>query len=197
MNENNEYLKMQRSQLAKVFEYLKMREKKNTQKEIAARTGVDEIYLSHLKSGVIKYIPNEFLINLNTAFNINPAYIRLESEFILDVTGTKLEHFEKFADSWDVVEKDSDRYLHFTMDRNFYDFLLEVEKARLATDEGISSLDTEIKNLKELYSGSPNPEEFVLIPKNNFIEIVQESVYDHKKLSEVIDLLECKNYLDE
>jgi transcriptional regulator with XRE-family HTH domain len=195
MSKNELNLDEQRERLAKVFTYLK--EHGNSQRDIADATDVDETFLSHLKSGKIKYIPDDFLNKLLTAYNISPRYIRLESEYILDITGTKLSNFEVFVDFWDVVEKGTDKYLHFSMDRNFYDFLLEVDKARLATDEGISSLDVEINNLKELYSGVPIPEEFVLIPRNNFIEIVQEAKEYHKKLNDVINLIEYSNYIKE
>ena len=195
MNKNDSDLIKQRKRLSNVLEYLK--KKGYSQKDIANATDVDETGLSHLKSGKIKYINNDFLDKLHKAYKINPRYIRLDSNIMLDITGTKFSNFEAFVDSWDVVEKGSDKYLHFTIDKRFYDFLLEVDKIRSATDEGISSFDIEIENLKEIHDGVPEPEEFVLIPRNNFIEILQDAIQDHKKLDEIISLIEYSNYIKE
>lgn len=192
MNNKNEILKKQRDRLTEVLSYLK--QKGISQSSISRKLDIDETTISHLKSGKIKQIPCDFLEQLQAEYSINPSYIRLESSCMLDTTGTKFCNFEKFVDSWNVLENNSHKYLHLTIDRNFYDFLLETVDVRHATDKGISSFNAEIENLKELYSGEPVPEEFVLIPRNNFIEIIKDKKQNKKYLNEVLDLIELTSY---
>lgn len=192
MGNENDILKKQRDRLSEVLSYLK--EKGISQSNISRKLDIDETKISHFKSGKIKQIPSDFLEQLQSEYNINPNYIRLESSCMLDTTGTKFYNFEKFVDSWNVLENDLDKYLHLTIDRNFYDFLLETIDVRHATDKGISSFNAEIENLKELYSGEPLPEEFVLIPRNNFIEIIEDKKQKMKCLNEVLDLMEHTSY---
>lgn len=64
------------------------------------------------------------------------------------------------------------------------------------TAKGFSSYEQEKKALKELYESSPSPEEFVLLPRNNFIEIIEDTIKKHKQVSEVLDFLKYETYLD-
>lgn len=204
MDKNNTNLKKQRERLSKVFDYLK--ERGISQKEIADNTDVDATELSHFKSGKTKHIPNEFLDKLQQAYNINPKYIHLDSDRMIDIIGIKLCNFESFVDSWDTVDRQAfnskkgkyiEKYLHFTMDKNFYDFLIDTDNARLVTDDGFSSLSDEIKSLKEIFTGKPDLQEFVLIPRNNFISIVTDSVSSRRNFEELIDSAEYEAYLEE
>lgn len=156
----------------------------------------NETVFSHLKSGKIKNIPNDLIKALHKHYNINPNYLLLKSDSLFDTSEIKLEHFENFVDDWNIVESGEDKYLHLTLDRNFYDFLLNWFRVKeIITSEGISSHEQEKDTLKELYHSTPSPEEFVLIPRNNFIEIVSDDVKNYKQLSEVLDLLDYKSYL--
>lgn len=83
------------------------------------------------------------------------------------------------------------------MDKNFYNFLVEVDTARLAVDSGISCLSDEIENLKELFSGEPDLQEYVLLPKNNFIEILEDNIRSRKSLNEIVSFSKYESYLDE
>lgn len=190
-----DYLKEQRERLAKVFVFLK--NKGYGQKEIAAKIGSDSYEISQLKSGVRKFIPDSILNGLREHYQINPEYIRCDSDIMIDIQGTRLESLEKLVESWDTVKKGNSKYLHITMDRNFYDFVLAVDKARLASDEGISSLDTEIKALSSIFNGKPDIQEFVLLPKNNFIEYLTDSAKAEKQLDEILEFSKLQDYLDE
>lgn len=83
------------------------------------------------------------------------------------------------------------------MDRNFYDFLIDLEKAKKVTENGISCLQEETENLKEIFSGESKLQEFVLLPKNNFIEIVKDTVTKCKMFEELIDASEYEAYIEE
>lgn len=190
-----DYLKEQRDRLSKVFIFLKT--KGYEQKEIAVQIGSDSYEISQLKNGTRKYIPDYILDGLREHYQINPEYIRCNSDIMIDIQGTRLENLEKLVEDWDTVKKENNRYLHFTMDRNFYDFLLAVSKARLASDEGVSSLATEIKALSAIYNGKPDIQEFVLLPRNDFIEYLTDSKNAEKQLDEILDFSKMQDYLDE
>lgn len=204
MDKNDSILKEQRERLSKVFEYLK--KQGVSQREIAGNTDTDTVTLSHYKNGKIKYIPNTFLENMKAVYNINPRYIRLDSNCMVDIPGMKLSNFETFVDSWDVVNKTTmdsggnrivEKYLHFTMDKNFYEFLIDVDKARQVVNEGLSDLSGEIEELKEIFSGEPELREFVLVPRNFFIDMLTDLVKPYKEFEEVVDPVEYLSYIEE
>lgn len=60
----------QRKQLISVIDYLKSTG--ISQKEIAFEIGVDNVYMSHLRSGTVKYITPEVIEGLHDKYNINP-----------------------------------------------------------------------------------------------------------------------------
>ena len=204
MDKDDLYLKEQRERLSKVFEYLK--KQGISQREIADNTDTEEATLSSYKSGKIKYIPNAFLENLRRIYNITPRFIRRDSDYMIDIQGMKLSNFKSFVKSWDVIDRttmDSNgkrnvqKYLHFTMDKNFYDFLIEVDKAHQAVNEGLSDLTGEIEQLKEIFSGEPDLQEFVLVPRNNFINAVTDLIQPRKTFEELIDTSEYESYIKE
>lgn len=157
----------------------------------------DETYLSNLKSGKRKTIRPELIEGLNSKFNVNPDYLRLESDIPFDTMEIKFENFIKFVDDWNVLERANDKYLHITIDMNFYNFLIETNRAKEITDEGYSTFEKEKQDLKELHSGTPKPTEFVLIPRNFFVEIVESELQKTKYLSEVLDFSEFTSYIKE
>ncbi len=93
-------------------------------------------------------------------------------------------------------KKITNRYLHFTMNKNFYDFLIDIDVAKLACENGVSSLSDEISRIKELYDAEPDFQEFVVIPRNKFIEIVQECIDERKYLDEVLNIFQFSDYLN-
>lgn len=165
-------------------------------RKIEADYSCDETVFSNLKSGKIKNIPDALIDALHKHYNVNPGYLRLESDSPFDTIEIKLENFENFVDNWDIVENGEDKYLHLTIKQNFYDFLLDLFRANEITAKGFSSYEQEKKALKELYESSPSPEEFVLLPRNNFIEIIEDTIKKHKQVSEVLDFLKYETYLD-
>lgn len=180
--------------MKKVF--LALKGKGITQKNIAAVTGTDEEFLSHLKSGKTKSVEQAFIDKLEEKYAINPYYLNGESEIMISPHIERLKYFDKAVEKWDTVKSSKREYLHLFMDKLFYDFLLEVNKARLAVADGISSESAEIRNLAEVYEGETDIQEFVLLPRNNFIEILSSAKEDKATLEEVLELFDLVDYLE-
>lgn len=183
----------QREQLFKVVDYFKSIGIK--QKEIAARIGQDTVTFSQLFSGAKKYIPQEMIENLHTEYGVNPKFITEGAHNMFDILGIKYEHFEKFVDSWDLVDYEENSYLHFTIDENFYNFLLDVYSQKEVSndiknpDNITNALNKVIETLKNKYADAPNNKEYVLIPVDKVEEIIQGNLKSRKQLSEVVEIL--------
>ncbi|MDH6603730.1 transcriptional regulator with XRE-family HTH domain [Bacilli bacterium PM5-9] len=195
MDTNEDFFVEQRKRLKIVLKYLKSIGHK--QKDICCNTNISESDISHYKSGKIKVIPNDFLYLLHAHYDINPDFIRDKSNEMLDNKGIGYKYFEKFVSEWDVVKKKDNNYLYLKIDENFYNFLIELDEYRKAEDKGIIQIDDQIDNLKEIYSGPPNLKEYVLLPRNDFLEIVQDTVDNNKLLNNVIDFSEYEDILEE
>ena len=157
----------------------------------------DETYFSSIKSGKRKNIPDELIQSLHQKYNVNPGYLKMESNCIFDTNETKIESFMNIIDDWNVLKSDTNEYLHLTIDKNIVDLLIELYKVKKVTDDGISSFEQEKESLKELYDADPNPQDYVLIPRNNFIEIVTDTVEKEKYLHQVIDAALYSDYLSD
>ena len=195
--DSDERLDEKRKRLANVLKYL--REKGISQRDIVDEISkdklqFDETQLSHIKSGKIKYIPEELLERLHSVYNINPNYIQLKSNVLLDVASEKFTHFEKFVSSWDTVKKGGQNYLHVTMDENFYNLLITVDKLKLTTDD-VEILKNELEQVKEKSNLSEVLKEYVILPKDDMEEIVKEAVSERKDISEVIDFYKHEGYI--
>ena len=145
----------------------------HTQAKIADELGINADNISSYKIGKTKEIPDAFLDGLQEKYFINPGYIRGTSELMYDMQGFRLTHFEKF--------------ICLTMDKNFCDFLIEAEKAHDRANEGIGDEQEDLKNLSVTYSGESKPQEYLLIPRNNFSEMVEEFKRKKRTLEEVLD----------
>ena len=124
-----------------------------------------------------------------------------------DIPGIKYENFENFVDDWDLVEHENEEYLHFKMDENFYNFLIEIYKLKEAffdSETSKKSTESTVSNtlkqmpeafkkasssLMENYKDSNKSKEYVLIPADDEIKIATENVPKRKHLREVIDIL--------
>lgn len=186
-------LDAQREQFADVIEYLM--NSGNKKKEIVYRIGLSPYDISHLLSGELINITDDVLENLHDEFGINPNYIRKGATNMFDVPSIKYENFESFVDSWDLVEHENKEYLHFTMDENFYKFLIEIYNMMESSTQ--KNKDKRMKeafakafeSLKGNFSDSEHPKEYVLIPADDVIEIATDNIAKRKNLSEVIDIL--------
>ena len=192
---NKESPEAQREHLKAVLAYLKTQG--FNQKEIAENCGSDPCAISHLKSGTLIHIPEDFLAALRENYHINPEYIRGTSDIMHDIQGTMLEYFEKVVTDWDSVAKGQNQYLHLRMDNNFYKFLLDVSEATLTEAEQSLATKIKIEELKKLHSGTSDIKEYVLIPRNNFVEYLMDEQNTEKQLSEILDPSKMLDYLDE
>lgn len=186
----------QKERFGKVITYLK--DNGHPIKEIAGTVGEDSEYISKLCSGAIKNIPLTVIETLHSEYGINPEYILSGSASMLDVLEIKYTNFEKFVDKWDLVDHEGKAYLHFTMDERFYNFLLDVynQKESMEGEEQTAIMTeallkvTEV--LKKKHSGLPKPMEYVLIPLDDYMEILREYEPKRKSLSELVDFSELR-----
>lgn len=199
MKNEEKILNEQRERLIQVFDYLRLigvNQSTICEKLSKNKPNYDESQLSHIKSGKIKYIPDDLLERLHDIYNINPLYVRLESDFMLDTEWEKFKSFVNFVDTWDTIKKGDKNYLHLTMDQSFYDFLISVDKANLIKDN-FKNFEKILENIKGKHQEDKGTSEYVVIPKNEFIQIVQSAVEDRKQFSEIIDILEYSDYINE
>ncbi len=183
----------QREQFIKVINHLM--QLGNKKKEIATRIGLSTYDISHLISGLLKNISNEVIENLHEEFGINPNFILKGASNMYDIPGIKYDNFENFVDDWDLVEHENKEYLHFTMDENFYTFLIDVYKLKETstnsdnTKKMVEAFEKALESLKENFSDSSNSKEYVLIPADDMVEIATDNVSKRKSLTEVVDIL--------
>lgn len=192
-NNNTDTLNIRFSNVLKVLKNKGVSQRK-IMDELELSFITDETYFSSIKSGKRKNIPDELIQSLHQKYNVNPGYLKMESNCIFDTNETKIESFMNIIDDWNVLKSDTNEYLHLTIDKNIVDLLIELYKVKKVTDDGISSFEQEKKSLKELYDADPNPQEYVLIPRNNFIEIVTDTVEKEKYLHQVIDAALYSDY---
>lgn len=141
----------QRKQFTNVIDHLL--ETGHKQKDIAKKIGLNSYDISHLISGSIKNIPYEVIENLHDEFEINPNYIIKGATNMYDIPGIKYENFENFVDDWDLVEHENEEYLHFKMDENFYNFLIEIYKLK----EAFFDSETSKKSTESTVSNTLKP----------------------------------------
>ncbi|MBR3809520.1 MAG: hypothetical protein IKK46_04370 [Clostridia bacterium] len=127
-------------------------------------------------------------------FGINPDYLSGESDVMIDLNGSRLDYLEKIVESWQTLEGIQNKYLHFIMDANFYNFLIDVDLEKLKVHS--EDLKERIKILKERHLKNENLKEYVLIPRNEFLEIVGEDKEKRAKFYEIIDTQEYEDVLE-
>lgn len=186
-------IEKQREQFAKVIEHLIQTGKK--QKDIAQKIGLTTYDISHLMSGSIKKISQEIIDNLHAEFNINPNFILKGASNMYDIPGIKYENFENFVDTWDLVDYEKKEYLHFSIDENFYQFLIDVYKLKEIstlsnnTEKMVDAFNKAFESLKENFSASNSSKEYVLLPADDMIEIASTNISKRKNLNDVLDIL--------
>ena len=184
----------QREKLIEVIDYLKSTGLH--QKEIGFDIGVDNIYISHLRSGGIKNITQELLEGLHNAYGINTKYITHGASNMFDTAGIKYDSFDAFVNSWDLVEHEDRAYLHFSIDEEFYKFLIEVynfKEASQKTDDNqkmAEAFQKALEWLNEEFPTKSSPKDFVLIPADDMRKIAQENISRRKNLKEVKNILD-------
>ncbi len=122
---------------------------------------------------------------------------------MFDIMGDLFSAFEKLVKNWTTVQNKSDNdpqhhneYLFLTLNASFYDFLIEVNRADIFPEvwskETIANLTAIVKKYNPPYL-KESLKEFVLIPRNEFNEILEDYKDRHKMLDEVLNK---EDYLD-
>ena len=203
--------------LGEVFNYIKHNTDDDSYSKIAdtlyalhSKEELDETGLFYDERKLAGYLCdkqkiNDVLINdLHKAYNINPDYIHGKSNCMFDIMSDAFKAFEKIVSDWSTVSNVSDKnpdhhneYLILTLSSAFYDFLLAVSKADLFPEVWTKEKMSEISELTQKYNPpylSKIFKEFVLVPRNEFTEILSDYMDRRKKLSEVLNLEDHIDY---
>lgn len=160
---------------------------------------IDSSKISHYIAG--KQFPNDEVIQaMYELFHINPVYLKGTSDVLLDGAGLVLEEFNKIFTEWktttETIYTDSEgkevksTFLHVTMKECYYNFLRKVDYAKFLEEEGMKSFDAELEQCKKECNDIEEKRnwEYVLLPKNAFIEIAESEERDRKALMELLDI---------
>lgn len=165
--------------------------------------GIDNSVISNLRynSGFVKI---EFLQALHEKYKVNPEYLLGESSIMFDNIAPQFKGFTAFVKAWDTVIKlkrtaDGEQkrvpYLHLSMNREFYDFLLEVDQNDLYTKEGFLTESEYINRINTIFNNkNESIQDFVVIPCEDFLTIIDENKKSRKALEEVLNPSEHEVY---
>ncbi len=139
-----------------------------------------------------KEIPKEVIDALEEIYNVNPKYFDGITDSIFDDAKVDFITFGKIFKGWTTVRKEdrNESYIFLKMDANLYDFLSEYDfVSNLEKNEQIN-VEAEYQILKDTYNNSDKSDlqEYVLIPRNVFNEIVDDEKKKKKFFDEVLDL---------
>ncbi len=192
MKKTKQDFQEEKVRLDKALQYLK--ELGYSQQEFANALNCTTSNISQMRGMSYDTKVSQDMVDLLKNYGINPEYIKGISNIMIDINGSKLECLEKITSDWKTVEGENNRYLHLCLDKNFYDFLLDVDYAKIVEES--ANLKISIDKLKEKYLTEENIQEYVLIPRNTFFEIITNHKKDRKFLSEIIDFSDYEDYLD-
>lgn len=192
-------IEQQRQQFINVIDYLNSTGMKNS--DIADKLSIDPDKLSKLCSGAIKSISSDIIKKLQKYLYINPEYITHGASNMFDTLDLKYENFDKFVDSWNLIEHENHSYLHFYMDENFYNFLInvytlketsakldETNKIAEAFDLSLSSLKEKSSSLKgNKYLRFSSDDQLKRFVQNVFEQIEFSSVLNSKQLEKAFN----------
>lgn len=194
----------QNKRMAIVLEELKS--KGETRRSIADRLSnapnsskiISESMLSKYCSKV-KEIPEDVLNLFHSEYQVNPDYIRGNSDNMFDEAEIKYSLLTELVHDWQILEYGADeRFLHLQLDKNFYQYILEIGHAEILQENGMLSSDEEEAKIRKKYNESEEDiAEYVLLPRNRFLEIIEEHEKCRHTFEELIDTYLYKNYLDD
>lgn len=198
--------KNEKTRFGKAIDYI-IEELNMTKTKIAnALANHKNVHIQINNSKISHYIdgtqsPNDEVIQaMYELFHINPAYLKGTSDVLLDGAGLVLEEFNKIFTEWktttETIYTDSEgkevksTFLHVTMKECYYNFLRQVDYAKFLKEEGMKSFDTELEQCKKECNDIEEKKnwEYVLLPKNAFIEIAESEERDRKALMELLDI---------
>ena len=146
-----------------------------------------------------KKIPEDILTLLHELYQVNPDYIRGDSNNMFDDAEIKYSKLQDLIDDWNIVEyENSQRFLYLSFDSDFYNFLLEIGHAEILQKRGMQSYVEEEEKIKRKYNESKKiTQEYVLLPRNSFIKIVTDVHEDAEYINNLINFLAFPSNLDD
>lgn len=193
--------------LKEVLDYLK-EHKKVSIVDLANILSVDESLIRKTKSDKTKIICDDWLDKFKERFGINPNFLQNKSDFMFDLPNNQISTFEKLVNDWDIIEDGTKKYIHFVINKGFYDLLIELykiktqfpkdkdvyDKLHSKIEKEISSenqLNSQCETLKQnlidaLYTNDEE-EEYILIPRNNFLDLVTHAKNNAKNEQEYLE----------
>lgn len=147
----------------------------------------------------VKKIPEDVLTLLHQVYCVNPDYIKGNSDKMFDEASLKYSLLQELVYDWQILEyEEGERFLHFRLDKNFFQYLLDIGHSEILQEEGMLSYEEEEAKIREKYNRSHEEiEEYVLLPRNRFIEIITEDKSELKYFSELIDTIQYQDYLND
>lgn len=153
-------------------------------------------------------ITEDVLNALHMLYFINPKYIKGKSDDMYDIPETILNYAFSFASEITVTENpnrkvshedntqpSAERYLHITMDEKFYDYLIHLDSIEEASEKTHFDKKDVISDIKELYkNGEHTQKEYVLLPRNIFVDILKNDPLQRKVFQELIDITKHHDY---
>lgn len=191
-------------QMAKVIE--KLHEKGETNKNIAERLTNASNPPKDISPNLIskyccsvKEIPEDVLTLFHQEYHVNPDYIKGKSDKMFDEASLKYSLLQELVYDWQILEcGEGERFLHLQLDQNFFQYLLDIGHSEILQEQGMRSYEEEEEKIRKKYNESEEKiEEYVLLPRNRFIEIVTEDKSNLKYFNELIDTFLYQNYLDD
>lgn len=168
---------------------------------------IDSSRMSNFVTGQRRITP-DVLIAFHTFFFINPKYIKGKSDDMYDIPKTILNYALSFASKITVTENprriklhknstqpSAERYLHITMDEKFYDYLIHLDSIEEASEKTHFDKKDVISGIKELYkNGEHTQKEYVLLPRNTFLDILKNDPLQRAVFQELIDITKHHDY---
>lgn len=157
---------------------------------------VDTNEISKIKRGC-RALTSDMINAMYELYNVQPEYLRGESEIMYDNTSKYLKTIRNYID-WDIVEKKktdengkevSKDFLRIRMKRSFYDCMVSIAQAELRQNEGALCFEEEVKKIIKICNeAQSDEEEFVILPTC----VIDEECVDYPSrkdaLDEVVDM---------
>lgn len=201
---NNNKLKEQATRLSKVLKDLNC-----SQSDIVSILKIDNVSIdSSRMSDYVngkRLLTKDVLNGLHMRYFINPKYLKGQSADMYDIPLTILNYALSFIKEITITEnpnrkrklnnEKNEKYLHITMDKKYYEYLIRLSWLERNYENGASEYENFLSGIKEKYiNGDHETEEYVLLPKNVMFEITTNQLKNEKIFNELIDLSEHTNY---
>jgi len=191
------------TQFEKVINDLKAR-KKITRNMLAdalsSETGmtIKPYKINRYKNG-IDTVKQPVIDAMQKLYNVNPDFLKNESSIMYCTADIQLEKFLSLVKDCKIVESNhrnnnnaivTNKYLHLTMEKNLYDFIVNYYFVNSFKEYGLQCLGEELQKYRKKYNESIEKEEceYVLLPAKHLYEIISDENNKKLMLNELLDL---------